>query len=139
MLFCSRKYLQHFLQCKITAVVLLMFFATAGNAQNTPIYKDSLPALHFSPVAVTARKKPVQLMTLHINPPYKPYFVKRGGELMHWPSYPLTTGQIEARNREWQRRNNQSVGQQIAGDIIKSRVNALIYGRKTAPAAVPRF
>jgi hypothetical protein len=140
MLFYSRKYLYHFLQTKINCFVLLMFFATAGYAQNTPTYNDSVLALHFSPVVVSVYKKPVQIMTLHFNPPaYKPYFVQRGGELMHWPSYPLTAGQIEARNREWQRRNNQSIGEQIASDVIKNRVNALIYGRKTAPASVPKF
>ena len=78
-------------------------------------------------------------MTLHMNPPYKPYVLRKGGELMHWPNYPLTAGQIIARQTEWQRRNNQSIGEQIASDIIKNKVNALIYGRKTTPAAVPKF
>jgi hypothetical protein len=139
MLFCSHKYLYHFLQKKIIGLILLMFFTTACYAQNTLLHKDSLLTLHISPLPVATHKKPPQLMTLHINPPYKPYFVQRGGELMHWPSYPLTPGQIIARQSEWQRRNNQSVGEQIASDIIKSRVNAFIYGRKTAPAAVPKF
>jgi hypothetical protein len=140
MLLCSRKYLYHFLQTKINSLVLLMFFATSGYAQNTPAYKDSLLNMNISPVVVSIKKKPVQLMTLHINPPaYKPYLVKTGGELMHWPNYPLTSGQIIARNRDWQRRNNQTVGEQIASDVIKNRVNALIYGRKIAPAVVPKF
>jgi hypothetical protein len=140
MLFCSHKYLyHHFLQRKINGLVLLMFFATTGYSQNTLIHKDSLLTLHISPLSLSTHKKPLQLMILHINPPYKPYFVQRGGELMHWPSYPLTPGQIIARQSEWQRRNNQSVGEQIASDIIKNRVNALIYGRKTAPAAIPKF
>ena len=80
-------------------------------------------------------------MAWHINPPpaYTKYVAKRGSELMHWPSYPLTTGQIIARNEEWQRRNSQSIGQQIASDIIKNSVNSLIYGRKSTPAAVPKF
>ena len=79
-------------------------------------------------------------MTLHINPPaLKKYVLRTGGELMHWPSYPLTAGQIIARNIDWQRRNNQSFGEQVASDIIKSNVNKLIYGRKTAPAAIPKF
>jgi hypothetical protein len=139
MLFYSSKYLYNLLQRKIIGVVLLMFFSTAAYAQNTPQPNDSLFIRPISPVVVSISKKPVQLMTLHIKPAYKPYFVKRGGELMHWPSYPLTTGQIIARNTEWQRRNNQSVGEQIASDIIKSNVNRLIFGRKNTPAVVPGF
>jgi hypothetical protein len=78
-------------------------------------------------------------MIPHAGKSYKVYLKKPSKELMHWPSYPLTTGQIIARNAEWQRRNSQTVGEQIASDIIKNRVNALIYGRKTAPATVPKF
>jgi hypothetical protein len=139
MLFYSNKYFFDLLQRKIIGLVLLMFFSTATYAQNTALTNDSLFIRPISPVVVSISKKPVQLMTLHIKPAYKPYFVKKGGELMHWPSYPLTTGQIIARNAEWQRRNNQSIGEQVASDIIKNRVNALIYGRKTPPAVVPRF
>ena len=62
---------------------------------------------------------------------------------MYWPNYPLTTAQIETRNREWERRNSQTLGQQIASDIaadiIKNQINTLLYGRKTTPAAVPKF
>jgi hypothetical protein len=78
-------------------------------------------------------------MTLHINPPYKPFVLRKGGELMHWPNYPLTAGQIIARQAEWQRRNNQSIGERVAADIIKNSVNSLIYGRKNTPAVVPKF
>lgn len=58
---------------------------------------------------------------------------------MYWPSYPLTTGQVIARNEDWLKRNNPNVSEQIASDIIKSNVNKLIYGRKPAPAAIPKF
>ena len=127
------------MQRKITGFLLLLIFSTAGYAQNTPLPKDiSLTPLS-SPVVVSMHKKPVPLMTLHINPPYKPFVLRKGGELMHWPNYPLTTGQIIARQTDWQRRNNQSFGEKVASDIIKNRVNALIYGKKTPVAVAPKF
>jgi len=62
---------------------------------------------------------------------------------MHWPYFPLNAAQVEARNREWDRRNKQSIGQQIAGDIasdiIKNQVNSLIYGKKMPVAVRPKF
>lgn len=78
-------------------------------------------------------------MIPHVGKTFQAYLRKPSRELMHWPSYPLTTGQIIARNEEWQRRNNQSIGEQIASDIIKNSVNSLIYGRKSTPAKVPKF
>ena len=64
-------------------------------------------------------------------------------ELMYWPNYPLTAAQIEARNREWERRNSHTIGHQIvsdiAADIIKNQINTLLYGRKITPAVVPKF
>jgi len=145
MLFCSHKYLYHFMQRVIAVLILLVYFSIAAQAQNTPALKDSLINSAFNPILVAAYKKPAGFMTWHINPPraYTKYAARRGGELMHWPSYPLTTGQIIARQEEWQRRNSQSVGQQIASDvardIIKNSVNSLIYGRKPAPAVIPKF
>ena len=139
MLFCSHKFLNYFMQRKITWLVLLMIFSTAGISQNKPIQKDTLIAPLISPVVVSIHKKPAPLMTLHINPPYKPFVLRKGGELMHWPNYPLTAGQIIARQTDWQRRNNQSFGEKVASDIIKNRVNALIYGKKTPVAVAPKF
>ena len=139
MLFYSHKYLNYFIQRKITWLVLLMIFSTAGYAQNTPMPKDTLLTPLVSPVVVSIHKKPAPLMTLHINPPYKSFVLRKGGELMHWPNYPLTAGQIIARQTDWQRRNNQSFGEKVASDIIKNRVNALIYGKKTPVAVAPKF
>ncbi|MBL7703212.1 MAG: hypothetical protein JNM14_13255 [Ferruginibacter sp.] len=71
------------------------------------------------------------------------YKAARGGELMHWPNYPLTTAQIIARQEQWHRRNNQSTGKQIAGDIasdiIRNQVNSLIFGKKMPVAVTPKF
>lgn len=139
MLFCCGKYLRHRLQRKLIGSLMLMLFSAGGYAQNVPMVRDSLFARPASPVVVSISKKPVQLMRLRFNPPYKPYFARKGGELMHWPNYPLTAAQIIARQADWQRRNNQRVGERVAGDIIKNSVNALIYGRKSAPATIPKF
>ena len=139
MLLCCNKYLYRFLQRKMAGSVLLLAFSSAACAQNTK-QKDSLLPAPLNPLYISARKRPVKLMTLHFNnPPYKPYVLNRGGELMHWPSYPLTTGQIIAMQEDWERRNNRSIGEQIASDIIKSNVNRLIYGRKMPVAAIPKF
>jgi len=54
---------------------------------------------------------------------------------MYWPNYPLTAAQIAARDRRYE----QSLGQQIAGDIAASIINNLIYSRKTTVATRPKF
>lgn len=140
MLFYSSKYLFHYLQKKIAGPFLLLIIAATAQAQDQPLLHDSLSSSAFNPLMVGAYKKPARVMVLHFNPPaYRKFVVKRGGELMHWPSYPLTAGQIIARNEDWLRRNNLRIGEQIASDIIKSNVNRLIYGRKPGPAVVPKF
>lgn len=60
-------------------------------------------------------------------------------ELMYWPNYPLNAVQIEARDREWDRKYNQPLGKQIAHDIITNIANEIIFGKKVPPAAVPKF
>lgn len=139
MLFCSNKYLSHLGQKNISSLVLLMIFSLAGYAQITPLQRDTLATLPVNALFYASHKKPTQLMAIHINPPYKPFVLRKGGELMHWPNYPLTTGQIIARQADWQRRNSQTLGEQIASDIIKNRVNAWIYGKKMPVAVVPKF
>ena len=116
-----------------------MIFSVAGYSQYQLQPKDTTLLVHFSPLFVAALKNPYTLVIPYAGKSYKVYLRKPSKELMHWPSYPLTTGQIIARNEEWQRRNNQTVGEQIASDIIKNRVNALIYGRKIPPAVIPKF
>jgi hypothetical protein len=138
--FYSYKYLNNRVQRKIAALVMLMIFSGTARAQITQPNKETVITATFNPLLVAAYKKPVRLMTMYINPShYKKYTAIRGGELMHWPSYPLTTGQIIARNEEWQRRNNKKIGEQIASDIIKSNVNKLIYGKKMPVAVAPKF
>lgn len=138
--FYSCKYLNNCIQKKIAGLAMLMIFSSTVRAQNTQPNKETVFPGTLNPLLVAAYKKPVRLMTMRINHPhYKKYTAIRGGELMHWPSYPLTTGQIIARNEEWQRRNNKNIGEQIASDIIKSNVNKLIYGKKMPVAVAPKF
>jgi hypothetical protein len=138
--FYCQKYVYNHTQRKIAGLVMLMIFSSTARAQNTQTNKETVIPGTFNPLLVAAYKKPVRLMTMHNNPPHVvKYTAIRGGELMHWPSYPLTTGQIIARNEEWQRRNNTNVGEQIASDIIKNNVNKLIYGKKTPVAVAPKF
>jgi hypothetical protein len=139
MLFMSHKYLCYFSQRKIIVFVLLMIFSITGYAQVTVRLRDTLITASVNPLFFSSYKKPNQLMTMHINPPYKPFVFRKGGELMHWPNYPLTAAQIIAREADWQRRNSQTIGEQIASDIIKNRVNAWIYGKKMPVAVVPKF
>jgi hypothetical protein len=139
MLFCSNKYLYHSGQKNISSLVLLMIFSFAGYAQITPLQRDTAATFPLSPLFFSSYKKPNQPTAMHINPPYKPFVLRKGGELMHWPNYPLTAGQIIARQADWQRRNSQTLGEQIASDIIKNRVNAWIYGKKMPVAVVPKF
>lgn len=140
MLFCSIKYLYNFLSLHILCLVTVSLFSNTVSAQNTRPAEDSAVYTPLNPLLVAAYKKPAGLMSWHQPaPPFRKYVARRGGELMHWPSYPLTTGQIIARNEAWQKRNNPNIGEQIASDIIKSNVNRLIYGRKPVPAVIPRF
>ena len=139
MLFCSNKYLSHLGQKNISSLVLLIIFSLAGYAQITPLQRDTLATLPVNALFYASHKKPNQLMAMHINPPYKPFVLRKGGELMHWPNYPLTAGQIIARQADWQRRNSQTIGEQIASDIIKSYVNSIISGKKMPVAVAPKF
>ena len=62
---------------------------------------------------------------------------------MYWPNFPLDATQIEARDREWKRRNSKTFGGQIISDItkdiIKDQINTLIYGKKMPVAVAPKF
>lgn len=140
MLFYRRKFSYSFIQKNVSSLVLLMIFSMPGYSQKIPSQKDSLAFVPVNPFYTYANKKtPALLMSIRNRPAYKPFAIRKGGELMHWPNYPLTAAQIIARQADWQRRNNQTVGERVAGDIIKNSVNSLIYGRKSAPATVPKF
>ena len=129
----SNRYLYLFPSKTILSIVLAMAFAPLVHAQNKLTATNSSPN-HLSPLLVSSFKKQVK-PAVDLNERFK----SPKNELMFWPNYPLTYAQIETMDREWERKNNRSLGEQIAGDIIKSYVNALIYGKPYTPAKVPKF
>lgn len=132
MLLGYNKYLKHFLLKPVLIVGFILSFSAAASAQ---VYLNDVVGKYpkMNPLLYTAFKKPAKP-----NPLLSEYIKPSKYELMYWPNFPLTPAQVEARDREWERKNNRPIGEQIAGDILKSSVNRLIYGKK--PVAVkPRF
>ena len=132
MLLCRNKYLTGFLLKPIVTIGFIFSFSIAASAQ---VYYNDVVGKYplMNPLLYAAFKKP-----LKPTPLLSEYVKPSKYELMYWPYFPLTIAQVEARNREWERKNKQSIGEQIAGDIIKSSVNALIYGKKPVVVA-PKF
>jgi hypothetical protein len=135
MLLCRNKYLYRFMQRIIIILVFVGAFVLTSTAQDNNSNEVKRPTLN--PLLKSAFKKSVKPN------PIRSEYVKPGKhELMYWPNYPLTAAQIEARNKEWERRNNKTIGGQIlsdiTSDIIKTQVNSLIYGKKPV-AVVPKF
>ena len=114
-------------------IIFIAAFSINASAQNNDVNRDS-NKIKLSPLLRSAFKKP-----LKANPLLAEKIKPSKFELMYWPNYPLTAVQIEARDREWQRRNRQTIGEQIASDIIKNQINSLIYGKKMPVAVVPKF
>ena len=133
MLFICYKYLHPVLQKSILSIVLVLFFCLAAYAQNNLLKKDTA-TFHLNPLLRFSNNAPVK------SNPLLTEFIKPGKhELMRWPNYPLNAVQIAASDREWDRKYNSPIGEQIASEIIKSYVNSLIYGRKIPPATLPKF
>lgn len=130
-------YLTRFLLKPMVIIGLILSFSNNVSAQ---VYYNDVVGKYplMNPLLYAAFKKP-----LKPNPLLSEYVKPSKYELMHWPYFPLNAAQVEARNREWERRNKQSIGQQIAGDIagdiIKNQVNSLIYGKKMPIAVRPKF
>ena len=135
MLFADTKYTYHFIQHLFLSIILIATFAISAVAQNDTI-KSSLHNNQLNPLLRATFKKTVK-------PNLDNYLKPRNGEIICFSTYPLSLAQIEGRNREWERRNNKTIGEQIASDIaadiIKNQINTLLYGRKTTPAVVPKF
>lgn len=129
----SNRYLYLPFRKTILSIVLAMLFASLVQAQNKLKAISDTPN-HLSPLLVSSFKKPVKPVA-----DLNEHFKSPTNQLMFWPNYPLTYAQIEARNREWERENSRSLGEQIASDIIKGYVNSLIYGKKHPPANIPKF
>jgi hypothetical protein len=137
MLLCRTKYLKHFLLKPIVTIGFIFSFSSAASAQ---VYYNQVVGKYpkISPLLFGAFRKPVKpndLLCAYVKP--SKY------ELMYWPNFPLNAAQIDARTREWERKNNRSMGERIVGDIaneiIKNQVNSLIYGKKMPVAVTPKF
>ena len=133
MLFTGTKYLSLFMQKILLNIIFIAAFSINASAQNNNVNSDS-NKIKLSPLLLSSFKKP-----LKVNPLLAEKIKPTKFELMYWPNYPLTAAQIEARDREWQRRKKQTIGEQIASDIIKNQINSLIYGKKMPVAVAPRF
>ena len=137
MLVCCNKYLTRFLLKPMVTIGFIFSFSSAVSAQFCLNYG---PEKHFwmNPLLFSAFKKP-----LKPNPLLSEFIRPSKHELMYWPNFPFYAAQIEARNREWERKNKKTIGGQIvsdiAHDIIKNQVNSLIYGKKMPVAVAPKF
>lgn len=129
----SPRYLYLSCQRTIACIVLLLLFASQAQAQNKLNPATDLPN-HLSPLLVSSFKHPPRPIS-NLNE----HFKRPTNQLMSWPNFPLTYAEIEARDREWERRYNRPFVEQVASDIIKSYVNTLIYGKPYTPAKLPRF
>ena len=131
------KFLNHFLLKPMLTIGFIFSFIFAASAQ---VYNangvEKYPRMN--PLLYAAFKKSLKPNTL-----LSEYVKPSKYELMYWPNFPLTPAQVEAREREWERRNNRPFGEQIlsdiAAEIIKTQVNSLIYGKKMPVAVAPKF
>ena len=130
------KYLKHFLLRSIVIIGFIFSFSIAASAQ---VYYNDVAGKYprMNPLLFGAFRKSVKP-----NPLLSEYIKPSKHELMYWPNFPLNAAQVEARNREWERKNKKTIGGQIvsdiANDIIKNQVNSLIYGKKPV-AVTPKF
>ncbi|MGB4842900.1 MAG: hypothetical protein WBP16_00395 [Ferruginibacter sp.] len=106
-----------------------MFFGLNVFSQTNQVIKDTSPA-KLNPLLYASFKK-----NKKANPLLQEYIKPTKYELMRWPNYPLTAAQIAARDRI----NQQSPAHKIANEIIESYISTLIYGKKIAPAVIPKF
>lgn len=137
MLLGCNKYLTRFLLKPIVTIGFIFSFSIAASAQ---VYYNDVVGKYplMNPLLFDAFKKPVKP-----NPLLSEYIKPSKHELMYWPHFPLNAAQVEARQREWERKNNRPFGEQILSDIsteiIKYHVNSLIYGKKMPVAVAPKF
>ncbi len=90
----------HLLQKAVLFLCILLFATSAISAPQNNLNQDSNPK-PLNPLLYSSFKKYVP-----VNPLFEEYIKRAKGELMYWPNYPLTAAQIEARNKEWDRKYN---------------------------------
>ncbi len=137
MLFSCCKYLFYLKHSAIVIVTLLIGSAISTTAQQIHLNNDSTK-FNLNPLLRFNDKR-----SLHQYQQLFEYIKPSKHELMYWPNFPLDATQIEARDREWKRRNSKTFGGQIISDItkdiIKDQINTLIYGKKMPVAVAPKF
>ena len=128
MLFYCNKYLNHFLLKSVLNIGFLFAFAIAASAQTGNA--NSVRSTVINPLLLSAFKNP-----LKTNPLLAERIKPTKHELMYWPNFPLTAAQIAERDKKY----NKPIGRQIAGEIIESTLNSVLYGKKTPVAVRPKF
>lgn len=114
MLLCCNKYLNRFLLKPLVTIGFIFSFSIAASAQAYNANEvGKYPRMN--PLLYAAFKKP-----LKPNPLLSEYAKPSKYELMYWPNFPLTPAQIEARNREWERKNRQTIGEPLIYTLQKS-------------------
>ena len=105
----------------------IMFLSLEGKAQVKPIIKDSLSI-------TTIKFSKISIEDPAINKPaYKYVYTVPTNELMRWSNYPLTSAQIEQRQKVEEHRK---VLPAIAESIVESYLN---NRKKKKAAVVPAF
>ncbi|HQW83978.1 MAG TPA: hypothetical protein PK987_05955 [Ferruginibacter sp.] len=106
---------------------LIFSIAFTASAQVTTSIKKNTKTNYLLLAAFKKTVQPNPLLAQRIKP--------LKNELMYWSAFNLTADQIAYRENN----QNQSVGNQIAHDIVSNYVNVMLYGKKTPVAVRPRF
>jgi len=131
MLYSNKKYYLLFLHKIIASTVVLLFCSLFTHAQNIT-FRNKPVKHHYNTITAININSSVKVnarLTERLMPPKN--------QLMSWRNYYLTAAQIEQRDRN--KRLNQSIGRQIASEMLDSYINYLIYGKKSPVVVTPKF
>jgi hypothetical protein len=131
MLYSNKKYYPLFLHKIIVSIVVMLFCSIFAHAQNITFRNEPVKHHYNTVTAINFNS------SLKVNARLKERLMPPKNQLMSWHNYYLTAAQIEQRDRN--KRLNQSIGRQIANDMLNSYVNALIYGKKSPVVVAPKF
>jgi hypothetical protein len=123
----SAKKYKHHLYSIILCMSIAVFFSLDGKAQVKPIVKDSLHIVtkHFSRVSFKD--------SIKTRPAYTYIYKAPSNELMFWSNYPLTSAQIEQRQKvEEHRKVLPAIGESIVESYLNNK-------KKKRTAVVPAF
>lgn len=131
MLYSNKKYYLLFLHKTILSIVVMLFCSLFTHAQNIT-FRNQPVKHHYNTITVININSSIKVnarLTERLMPPKN--------QLMSWRNYYLTAAQIEQRDRN--KRLNQSIGRQIANEMLDSYINALINGKKSPVVVTPKF